>query len=103
MRAPALATTITVAALVAGCGQTQNSPSPGAQKPPSAVGSLGLHAHPQAIDPVAGAAQSPPADASAPTQVGVDQSGTQLAQPVSDAVIRKELAASLLPGRIVTG
>jgi cell wall-associated NlpC family hydrolase len=94
-----------VALLVAGCGQAQSSqssqsiPSPKRASDPRSAQSRSpaapaLHAHPQAIEPVAGAvAQSgPPAQAPASVSVGGGSSG--LAQPVSDAQIRKELAAS---------
>jgi cell wall-associated NlpC family hydrolase len=93
MRACVPAALSAMAVLVAGCGQTQSMPGPSPQKPPSAVVSLGLHAHPQTIDPVAGAASSAPTDPNQPASVSVD-SGAQLAQPVSDAVIRQELAQS---------
>jgi hypothetical protein len=96
MPARLLSTLAFLALIAAGCGQTQNSPGPSSQKPPSAGGSLGLHAHPQAIEPVAGAGQAPPgADSSAPARVSVGgASSTRVAQPVSDAAIRQELAAS---------
>jgi cell wall-associated NlpC family hydrolase len=94
MRARFLASVSTAALVVVGCGQTQTAPGPRAQKPPSSVASLGLKAHPQAIEPLAGASQVPPANSSAPAQVSVDSSGGRLAQPVSDTVIRQELAAS---------
>jgi hypothetical protein len=93
MRARVLATLTTTALLAAGCGQTQNQPPPSSQKPPSAVSSLGLKAHPQAIDPIAGA-QAPTSDPSVSGDVSVGASPGALAQPVSDDVIRKELAAS---------
>ncbi|MGZ4174095.1 MAG: hypothetical protein ACXVQR_06415 [Solirubrobacteraceae bacterium] len=85
-----------VAVLAAGCGQAQRAPGPSPLKPPpSAVVSMGLRAHPQAIDPVAGAGApaSAASDPNQPAAVSVDSSGP-LAQPVSDAVIRQELAKS---------
>ena len=94
MRARFVATLSAVALLTVGCGETQTPPGPSPQNPPSAVASLGLKAHPQAIEPVAGAPPSPAGESSAPTQVSVDSSGGRLAQPVSDAVIRQQLAAS---------
>jgi cell wall-associated NlpC family hydrolase len=94
MRARFLASVSTAALVVVGCGQTQAPPGRSPQKPPSSVASLGLKAHPQAIEPLAGASQAPPANSSTPSQVSVDSSGGGLAQPVSDAVIRQELAAS---------
>jgi hypothetical protein len=93
MRARVPATLSAVALLVAGCGQTQSMPGPSPQKPPSAVASLSLHAHPQSIDPVAGAGSSAPVDPNQPASVSVDAGGP-LAQPASDAVIRQELAQS---------
>ena len=54
-----------------------------------------LHAHPQAVEPVAGAAAAAGARARpAPAAVSVDPTGPARAQPVSDAEIRQELAAS---------
>ena len=102
-----------VALLVAGCGQAQSTesgsspqdasskapvqkqstPASGAQQGPA------LRSHPQAIQPVAGAVAqtSEPSEPQTPSSVevgsGSDTSG-KLAQPVSDAQIRKELAAS---------
>jgi hypothetical protein len=81
--------------LAAGCGQAQpsQSSSQAAQAQAGAVPSL--HAHPQAIEPVAGAAaqSSQPAAAAAGVSVG-STSGGGLAQPVSDAQVRRELASS---------
>jgi cell wall-associated NlpC family hydrolase len=94
MRARFLASVSTAALVVVGCGQTQTPPGRSPQKPPSSVASLGLKAHPQAIEPLAGASQAPSANSSTPSQVSVDSSGGGLAQPVSEAVIRQELAAS---------
>ena len=115
-----------MALLAAGCGQAQStgsgsSPQDASNKAPvqkhSAPGSdaqqaPALHSHPQVIQPVAGAvAGSQPAEAQVPTDVNVGSgsgsssgsgsgsgSGGKLAQPVSDAQIRKELAASGLSG-----
>jgi cell wall-associated NlpC family hydrolase len=50
-------------------------------------------AHPQAVEPVAGAAPSVAAAPTGPAEVSVG-GGSGLAQPVSDATIRQELAAS---------
>jgi hypothetical protein len=95
------------ALLAAGCGQAQSDSmqrsKPASSKsasPSSPVQSDAptLHAHPQAIEPVAGAVaqSSQPASqpAEAPASVSVGGSSGGLAQPVSDAQIRKELAAS---------
>jgi cell wall-associated NlpC family hydrolase len=92
------------AALAAGCGQAQPSdsasslgssastPSP-AQNQSAATPAL--HSHPQAVEPVAGAIAQPSQPSEAPSSVSVGSgSGGTLAQPVSDAQIRKELAVS---------
>jgi cell wall-associated NlpC family hydrolase len=50
-------------------------------------------AHPQAVEPIAGAAPAVAAAPSGPAEVSVG-GGSGLAQPVSDATIRQELAAS---------
>jgi cell wall-associated NlpC family hydrolase len=83
-----------------GCGARQSTPAPPNQQ--SSVPSLptgpALHAHPQAVEPVAGAAL--PSSGSGGSS-GVDAAGVSvgppsgpLPQPVSDAQIRRELAAS---------
>jgi hypothetical protein len=80
--------TLTLMALgCAGCGQAVRTLSNEAPLP---------KAHPQAIDPLAGAAQPQgSAAASAPGSVSVQPSGGgALPQPVSDAQIRAELQAS---------
>jgi cell wall-associated NlpC family hydrolase len=86
-----------VALLAAGCGQAQSSSSEQGSSQSQGSAGAAVHAHPQAIEPVAGAvAQSGQSD-QAPAQVSVGSgsgSGSGLAQPVSDAEIRKELAAS---------
>ncbi len=64
---------------------------------PSASSSLGVHAHPQAINPVAGAAAPAASSGPASVSVGAPSGGGPLAQPVSDAQIRKELASSGMP------
>ena len=116
-----------MALLAAGCGQAQSnesgsSPQDASSKAPvqkhsnpngSEPQAPALHSHPQAIQPVAGAVaqSSQPAEPQTPSQVDVGSgggsasgsgsvSGTdgKLAQPVSDAQIRKELAASGLSG-----
>ena len=80
--------------IAAGCGQAQSSAGSGSQNSSSANGSLGAHAHPQAINPVAGGSATPVPDSNAPAEVSVDQGGANLAQPVSDAEVQHELAAS---------
>jgi cell wall-associated NlpC family hydrolase len=88
MRARGFAVAGLLTAIVAGCGQARTNQ---ATLPDSA-----FHPHPQAIEPVAGATGQPassrsPAD---PTSVSVGPSTGALAQPVSDAQIKRELAAS---------
>ena len=108
-----------MALLAAGCGQAQStesgsSPQDASSKTPvrkhsapaaDAQQAPALHSHPQAIQPVAGAVaqSSQPAEAQTPSDVNVGSgsgsgAGGKLAQPVSDAQIRKELAASGLSG-----
>ena len=87
-----------LALVFAGCGArggttlTRDTAAPA----PSAPSSAPLRGHPQAVEPVAGAVGDPNADAGSATpgevSVGPPQAG--LAQPVSDAQIRRELAAS---------
>jgi cell wall-associated NlpC family hydrolase len=96
---------------VAGCGsskeqsqaQTSTTTAADVTAPAADSGAQTLHAHPQAVEPVAGAAGSrsgSKSGATAPAVVSVgpasgSSSGSSgLAQPVSDATIRQELAAS---------
>jgi len=54
-----------------------------------------LHAHPQAIEPVAGAVAPSATPAAGPTEVSVGSSaGGALPQPISNAQIREQLAES---------
>ena len=87
--------------LIAGCGQQQRGSTPNGDTvqqrtaPPSTPA---LHAHPQAVEPVAGtgggsASQGSPSPGD-PAGVSVGPPSSQLAKPVSDAEIRRELAAS---------
>jgi cell wall-associated NlpC family hydrolase len=85
---------------LAGCG-SQHSAGPAsgshASQPIAAVGDASPlpAAHPQAIEPAAGVDAASGASAPAAVGVGVGvSSGAALAQPVSDTVIRRELAAS---------
>lgn len=101
VRAKRLSITLVAAlALVcAGCGQSgTGAGGSGAGGSSASTGSTAtLHAHPQAIDPVAGDAPAPAEGSSGPTQVSVGPAsggGGALAQPVSDAQVRAELAAS---------
>jgi cell wall-associated NlpC family hydrolase len=56
-------------------------------------------AHPQAVEPVAGAGASGAANHTQPAVVSVGPSSAGLAQPVSDATVRRELKASGLTAR----
>jgi len=83
-----------VALVCVGCGQSQGGSVPDNQAGPSLPSSPALHAHPQVIEPVAGAAASAAASAAVPASVSVGPSNGPLAQPVSDAEVLRELAAS---------
>jgi cell wall-associated NlpC family hydrolase len=101
---------LSVAAIAfAGCGSSADQPqrqtamsAPDVASTTTTSSVPTVHAHPQAVEPVAGAAGSGAAaassGASAPSVVSVGPpsgSGSgRLAQPVSDATIRQELAAS---------
>jgi cell wall-associated NlpC family hydrolase len=82
---------------LAGCGQERSAPPPASVTHASST--LGGQSHPQVVEPVAGAAQAaPPASSAGSGVVSVGQpSGGALPQPVSDAEIRAELAASGIP------
>lgn len=99
--------------LLCGCGTRQALPSRGAAVSSPSAGS-GVHGHPQAVEPVAGAAG--PGGAAAPGGAGtaaiaanattggvagvsVGPPPKGLPEPVSDAVIRRELAASGVSAR----
>jgi len=128
----ALATWASVlAVLCAGCGTQQRleSGSPGQRLVPGAPGqrldpgapgdgaglagasaasgttsaaSTPFRAHPQAIEPIAGAApQAAASPAAPPAEVSAGPtSGNGVVEPVSDAVIRRELQASGLPANL---
>jgi cell wall-associated NlpC family hydrolase len=103
-----------VALVGAGCGSSTHQPaasgsdaaaseaSGGAPGPSPAPGSSGSsastqvpQAHPQAIEPIAGKGTPAPSGSDpAIVSVGSSSGSRALAQPVSDAVIRQELAAS---------
>ena len=53
-----------------------------------------LHAHPQAVEPVAGSAPQAGDSPAGPAVVSVGSSGGPLPQPASNAVIRQQLAES---------
>ena len=100
VRARGLTLLAVIAVIAGGCGQA--GAGGGAPASPSRVSDsvpssnpLGLHAHPQTIEPVAGAVPaSEAANGADPSSVSVGPPSSGLAQPVSDAVIRQELAAS---------
>jgi hypothetical protein len=73
---------------IAGCGQ-QTPQAPPRSHPPA--GAVAMRAHPQAIEPVAGAAA--PVTAT-PAAVSVGSSSGALPQPASVTEVRQELAAS---------
>ncbi len=87
-----------IAVLVAGCGVREHAASGPQRNGISNQGApLVSHPHPQAVEPVAGAVGTAVHDGSSgaagPASVSVGPS-QPLAQPVSDAEIRRELAAS---------
>ncbi|MFL5828606.1 MAG: hypothetical protein ACJ76X_01700 [Solirubrobacteraceae bacterium] len=105
MRTRALGTIAVVVGFGAGCGQQQatvnaNHNQGQQSAPPNAPT---LHGHPQAIEPVAGAGgqsdQAAGGSGAGPAGVSVGPSSGPLPQPVSDAEIRRELAASGLAAR----
>jgi cell wall-associated NlpC family hydrolase len=97
----AMLTLAAAAGLIAGCGQQSNNSTPDpniVQQHAAPPSTPALHAHPQAVEPVAGAGGSSAAESSgssnAPAGVSVGGPSGPLPQPVSDAEIRRELAAS---------
>ncbi len=98
-RACLIGTAVSLLALT-GCGSSQQPPRQSGARPAApptrtaAAGAAALHAHPQAIEPVAGSAAPSSQDPTGPAAVSVGPPSGQLAQPVSEAVIRQELAAS---------
>src|SRR5215475_5196782 len=93
------ATTGILGLALVGCGSSQTSTIANEQQSgPSLPTSPALHSHPQAIQPVAGATGQPQgsggASGPAVVSVGGPSSSGALAQPISDAEVRKELAAS---------
>jgi hypothetical protein len=91
-------------ALCGGCGQQSAVQSSTGSQRSATVNQADTNtpipqAHPQAVEPVVGTAGSSAAPSSAPAVVSVGPpaggaTAGKLARPVSDAVIRKELAAS---------
>ncbi len=88
----------------AGCGQLQSSGSSNAAGDQVVPGTEpAAHGHPQAVEPVAGTAAPVAGTAAAgtgagpgpgPAEVSVESTGGKLAQPVTEAQVRAELAAS---------
>ncbi len=101
MRKGGIATLALGSALVVGCGQQRavvGPPDPGSAHIAPATtgnGSAAPHAHPQAIEPVAGAAAPESAAPESPgVSVGSGSAGSALPQPASETEIRQELVAS---------
>jgi cell wall-associated NlpC family hydrolase len=104
-------TGLLLALSLAGCGSSEQPSRPSstaassgaAVRPPQRTATTPAPvAHPQAIEPVAGKAAaapkpSDPAQVSVGPATGSSGGGSVLARPVSDAVVRQELAASGLP------
>jgi cell wall-associated NlpC family hydrolase len=105
MRRAGLIGAVLIAVALAGCGSSQQQTT-GARLADSATrttttstqtagaGGPALRAHPQAIQPVAGSAAPSSNDSAGAAGVSVGAPSGQLAQPVSEAVIRRELAQS---------
>ena len=90
-----------VVVVLSGCGAQQRSSSTPTPQPTPVTTSGAPQAHPQAIEPAAGAVSPSGAGSSAPASVSVgpasgggSTSTGGLAQPVSDAAVRRELTAS---------
>jgi cell wall-associated NlpC family hydrolase len=99
-----LAPTVALVALLAvGCGSAQSMQSDSTSQRSAAAQQAAptLHAHPQAVEPVAGAVGQASQSASPPSSFSVNSgSGSgSVAQPVSDAQIRQELATSGLSAK----
>ena len=85
------------ALVLVGCGSSAQQPSsPPAGAAPSAPASTAsaLHGHPQAIEPVAGSAPRATASSAGAAVVSVGPTSGPLPQPVSNAVVRQQLAES---------
>jgi hypothetical protein len=98
-RERAVAVSVFGASLIAGCG-TVSGARPPAPRTPTAPPSAG-HSHPQAVQPVAGAAPATSAAPAGPAQVSVGPpaggppaSGDSLPQPQPLSQVRAELKAS---------
>jgi hypothetical protein len=75
------------------CAGQQNAAQLPGQAAATAAGAAGSQAHPQAIEPIAGQV-SQAATGGGPAVVSVAPVGGHLAQPVSNSVIRQQLASS---------
>jgi hypothetical protein len=73
-----------------GCGQQAGDPSSAS----SAAASPALHAHPQVVEPVAGAAATPSQPAGDTAGVSVGPVSNSLPQPMSESAIRQQLTES---------
>jgi hypothetical protein len=96
MRVVSAAALAVCAVVAAGCGAAkapQNSSQRSQQDSGSSVGSVALHGKPQTIEPVAGAAPSA-GESAGPAVVSVGSTSGKLAQPVSNAQVQAQLAAS---------
>lgn len=83
------------ACLAGGCGQLRQQHVPERRGPVQAAPASSTRAHPQAVQPVAGALPSSGASDAAPASVSVGPpTGGKLPQPQSLAQVRTELAAS---------
>jgi hypothetical protein len=93
MRRAGSALAVLAAVICAGCGsETQTTET---ATPAAAAVAPTVHAHPQSVEPVAGAGAQPrQSSASAPTAVSVGPPSGSLAQPTSLATVRKQLAES---------
>ena len=92
-RALILGIAAALVAALAGCGQAQ----PGADVGGSGQSQVGLQAHPQVVEPVAGAAAgSAPSRQPAPASASASATGSSgaLPQPVSLSEVRQQLARS---------
>ncbi len=82
-----------LAVVCAGCG-SQAQPHPQTATPAADTVAPTVHAHPQAVEPVAGAGAQTSSNPTAPAAVSVGPTGGGLAQPISLDTVRKQLAAS---------
>jgi hypothetical protein len=86
--------TLLAVGLLAGCGVAGHGAAGGGDQGSSGVA---LHGHPQAVEPVAGAAANLNPAGSGPSEVSVGAAagdGSGLSQPLSNAQVRAELAES---------